>query len=300
MNLKLIQLTLATLLTSSISAQKPVWGLGYNAKHSDGQCPDLNKVIEDFKTMLTITDRIRTFGIQDCNQGELVIQAAKATGMKLSLGMFINQYDAEYNAEYSRLQALVGQYKDVFVGNVDSVIVGSEAIYRKETTNSAVAAKVVEVKKFLTGAGVPTLVTAADIKDNWYDSDLTKAVDMMYVNAYPYWEGIPIDQAINHLWWKIQEVKDRTPGKRFVLSETGWPQGGNNFGAAVPSKDNQIRFFNQFICSVAKSPVPLEYYWFSAFDETWNKDEAGMSWGIFDANRQLKPGYQFPVPCDKF
>ncbi|KXN70247.1 glycoside hydrolase family 17 protein [Conidiobolus coronatus NRRL 28638] len=300
MTFQLIKLAVLSLASLAVAADKPIFGLGYNAKHSNGQCPDLNKVIDDFNTMLTVTDRIRTFGINDCNQGELIVQASQATGMKVSLGIFINQYDQEFNSEFEKLKDLTYRYRDTFNKNVESVIVGSEAIYRKEITNDALAQKVYSVKGFLRDTGIASKVTAADIKDNWYPSPLLDAVDLMFVNAYPYWEGVPIKSGVDHLWSKIGEVMARTGGKRFVLGETGWPQGGKNFGDAYPSQENQIFFFEQFLCSVKKAPVPLEYYWFSAFDEAWKGTEADMKWGIFDENRSLKPGYKFPVDCSKY
>ncbi|KAI9297455.1 glycoside hydrolase [Neoconidiobolus thromboides FSU 785] len=248
--------------------------------------------------MQQITSRIRTFGLMDCNQGELLVQAAEKTGMQVSLGMFLNQYPAEFNNEFGKLKDLITRYRSTFEKYIPVIIVGSETLYRKELNFDELAVYIKQVKQYVqVEQKLNIKITTADTKDQWYPHATLEAVDFMMVNAYPYWESIPVEQAIDHLFQTIGKVKGATQqsGKQFVLGETGWPIGGDKMGNAIPSKDNQLLYFNQFYCRAKKENLP--YYWFSAFDESWKQNETRSDWGIFKEGGVVKQGYQLPPTC---
>ena len=43
---------------------------------------------------------------------------------------------------------------------------------------------------------------------------------------------------------KYTENKNKYPGKRIIISETGWPSSGNPYGPAQPSLAKQKKFIN--------------------------------------------------------
>jgi len=274
-----------------------MYGFGYNAKHADGSCPTLQKVVDDFKILKKNVGSIRTFGLNDCKQGALLIEASKQTGLQLNLGLFVNFNQAEFDSEFATLKTLISSYKDTFIKNVPSIIVGSETLYRKERTPKQLAEHINAVKKSLQDLKMNIKVTTADTKDMWAPNEVLDAVDYMMVNAYPYWESIPVEKAVDHLFVKIKEVKDRTKSanKLFVLGETGWPAGGDLMGPAIPSPQNQMIYYKGFVCRARREALP--YYYFAAFDEYWNANETKSAWGVLKTDGTPKNNYQVPLKC---
>lgn len=270
-------------------------GLGYNAKHADGSCPTLAKVVGDFNILKARCGGIRTFGLLDCGQGEFLVQAAEQTGLKVNLGLFVNYDKNQFENEFANLKVLIAKYRTTFEKYIPAIIVGSETLYRGEVSTDTLATYILRVKDYVQGQlKLDVKVTTADTKDMWYDHAALYAVDFMMVNAYPYWESVPVQDATNHLFNTIQAVKQRTAAanKEFVLGETGWPIGGAINGAAVPSQANQNLYFSQFYCRAAKEN--LKYYYFAAFDEFWNANETKSAWGVLQPDGALKPNYVIP------
>src|SRR5258708_4880334 len=81
------------------------------------------------------------------------------------------------------------------------------------------------------------------------------------------------------------------PNKEVIISETGWPSGGNTVGSAVPSPANAASYFLDF-----ESWAPAgqrKTFYFDAFDEAYkatvNEPQQGL-FGIFDQNAMMKYG----------
>ncbi len=104
--------------------------------------------------------------------------------------------------------------------------------------------------------------------------------DVVLANYYPYWEGVSIDVAVATLHRWHQRVVAAAPGKSVIVSETGWPGGGNAAGNAVPSPENASFYFLNFVSWARANDVP--YFYFEALDETWktaHEGPQGAHWG---------------------
>jgi hypothetical protein len=120
---------------------------------------------------------------------------------------------------------------------------------------------------------------------------LMAAVDVVFVNYYPYWEGVPVQYAVATIEAWHNQVTAAAGAKRVIVSETGWPSCGNTIGAAVPSPENQ-RFFALNVLSWARGRQ-VETFYFEAFDEAWkvvHEGPQGACWGVWDTQGALKPG----------
>jgi hypothetical protein len=72
------------------------------------------------------------------------------------------------------------------------------------------------------------------------------------------------------------------PGKKLMIGETGWPSAGPPHGAAVPSAENQARYFTDFLAWTKRQPDQVQYYYFDAFDEAWkNGEQSSVRTGDF-------------------
>src|SRR5690606_30431674 len=147
-------------------------------------------------------------------------------------------------------------------------------------------------------------VSTAEPPHIWLNHpELVKAVDYIGVQILPYWEGIPIDYAVDAVFERLDELRAAYPGKPIVVTEVGWPSRGKIIprrpypglseaelsAEAVPSLVNQATFMREFL-NRAKAE-DITYYVMEAFDQPWKAAEegaAGAFWGIYNADRQPK------------
>ncbi len=117
--------------------------------------------------------------------------------------------------------------------------------------------------------------------------------DVIMFNSYPYWEGISIDNAIKVQNDHHRDLVDQVKNKPIIVSETGWPSAGDTIKSAVPSPENSVKYFNDFVSWAHKNNV--QYFYFEAFDETWKANSEGSHgahWGIWDKDGNMKPGME--------
>jgi cellulose synthase/poly-beta-1,6-N-acetylglucosamine synthase-like glycosyltransferase len=128
--------------------------------------------------------------------------------------------------------------------------------------------------------------------------ELVKHVDFITVHLLPYWEGIPLEEAVNYAVNSVDELRRLYPGKPIVIGEVGWPSNGRTRQAAVASEANQATFLRRFLARAAEEKYI--YYIMEAFDQTWKRETegaVGAYWGVYNVERQ--PKFQFTDPIVK-
>ncbi|KAJ2025787.1 glycoside hydrolase 3 protein, partial [Coemansia sp. S85] len=269
-----------------------------------GACPTVDTVREDLSVLSKYTNQVRIYSVKDCNQGEPVLRAMENTDWKVQLGMWVSEVESVYEADRNELIRLAGLFD--FKKHVSAVIVGNEAIYRKEQTSAQIAAKVRDTKAALAKAGLGSIPVTASETWPHYDPTLIAAVDYVNVHAFPFWEGTPIAGAQDKVFQHIYDVQKLAGSKKVVVGETGWPDAGGNHEAAVPSLANEQRYLKEFICRANLEKI--DYIWFSAFDEAWkpvtNASDVETHWGVLKGDKSPKfasPMYDCKgfVPNDK-
>ena len=116
---------------------------------------------------------------------------------------------------------------------VTSVIVGNEALLRKEVTAHQLVALIQTVKR-----QIKQPVTYADVWEFWlHHPEIAPAVDFITIHLLPYWEDDPsgIDQALKHVGDVRQTFGNKFAPKDILIGETGWPSEGRQRETAVPS-----------------------------------------------------------------
>ena len=223
---------------------------------------------------------VRTFG---ATHGlEHTGRIAKEMGLKVAVGAWLSRNQAANEAEIENLIEIAQ------AGHADIVIVGSEVLLRKDLTLQQLLDYINRVKEAIP-VGIP--VTTADVYGIWMENpDLIKIVDEVWANYYPYWEGTPITCAMSRLDASHQLLTKAAGEKEVIISESGWPSGGNAIGKALPSLENACRYFGEFVTWAETRDV--KYFYFAGFDEKW-KIQGGLTqeghWGIFDSKGALKP-----------
>ncbi len=266
-----------------------VYGLNFSP-YLDGQNPNIpgTQIGEtQIRTRLAIiapyTKRIRSFG---CGDGlENAGRIAHENNLKIAMTAWLGTNSATNRQQIDCLKARMR------AGEVDIAVVGSEVLLRGDLTEAQLLAYISEVKNAVP-AGVTIPVTTADTYRQLLDHPaVISAVDILFVNYFPYWEGVNINYAIATVHYWHQQMIAAAGGKPVIVSESGWPSCGNSIDDAVPSPANASLYFQNFVSWARANAV--EYFYFSALDESWKalyEGPQGACWGIWNKSGILKPG----------
>lgn len=230
---------------------------------------------------------VRTYSVTGFDD---VPALAQKHGLKLMLGAWVSADAAATRLEIEKLIATANAYPDV----VQSVVIGNEALLRKEISGQQLAELITEVK-----GRVQQPVTYADVWEFWLKHpQVAPVVDFITIHLLPYWEDDPtgIDDAIEHVADVREQFGRLFAPKDIFIGETGWPSAGRQRETAVPSRANQARFIRGFIARAEHSG--WTYNLIEAFDQPWkrqNEGAVGGYWGLFDADRQDKSILAGPV-----
>ena len=236
------------------------------------------QVRRKLELLIPHTDWIRVFS---CTQGnEIIPKLAKEYGFRTLVGAWLSE-EKETNDE--ELQGLISLAS---AGYVDVAAVGNEVMYREELEEEELIDYILQAKEALNGIPVGYV-------DAYYEftnrPNITAACDVILANCYPYWEACHIDYSLLYMKQMYYQAVQAAPGKRVIITETGWPSSGDALGAAEPGYENALKYFiNAQDWSQREG---IEMFYFSAFDEGWKvgaEGSVGAFWGLWDANEQRK------------
>jgi exo-beta-1,3-glucanase (GH17 family) len=231
---------------------------------------------------------IRTYSVAGL---EALPEYAEKYGMQVLLGAWIGADPKLNEQELAKVVALAKRHP----ASVRAVVVGNEALLRREITGAQLAGYIQQVKAAL--PGVP--VTYADVWEFWLKHpEVAPACDFVTIHILPYWEDNPvsIDRAIPHIKKIREEIGLKIPGKEIIIGETGWPSQGRMREASLPSLENQARFIRGFIALAEQEH--WQYNLIEAFDQPWKRIKEGAVggyWGLFSSERVDKNILSGPV-----
>ncbi|MFA7383173.1 MAG: glycosyl hydrolase family 17 protein [Desulfurivibrionaceae bacterium] len=231
---------------------------------------------------------LRTYSVAGL---EAVPEYAAKYGMQVLLGAWIGADHKLNQQEIEKLIVLARKNPAV----VRAVVVGNEALLRREITGEQLADYIWQVNAALPGVAV----TYADVWEFWLrHPEVSQATDFVMIHILPYWEDNPvgIDQAMAHIKKIREEVGQKIPGKEIVIGETGWPSQGRMREGALPSLENQARFIRGFIALANEEH--WQYNLIEAFDQPWKRIKEGAVggyWGLYSPERLDKHVLAGPV-----
>jgi exo-beta-1,3-glucanase (GH17 family) len=279
-------LYLPLIVNGEAAAGTAFYGLDFSP-YLAGQSPNQGTQITEtqlrarMQIVAPYTGWVRSYGMD--SGLELTGKVAHELGLKAALGAWLGR-DMAANAK--QIASLIQAAK---AGQADLLIVGSETLYRGDLSESQLVAYIQQVKAAVP-AGIP--VGTADVGAEFKDHPaVTQAVDVVLANLYPFWSGYGIVNAANDLNGSYEVVKAAAGGKTILISETGWPTCGANYGNAVPSLQNAQTYLQTFLTWARTNQVG--YFYFEAFDEAWKSSSgtaAEACWGIWDQDGKAKPG----------
>ncbi len=252
----------------------------------EGQAPGAQVSAAHIRARLDVirphTGWVRTFSCTDGHEQAAAI--AKSMGMKTLVGAWLGT-DAAINE-----REIDGVIAVARAGHADIVAVGNEVLLREDLSEGDLIAQIERVKAAL--RDLPTAVPVGYV-DAYYLFEkhprVTAACDVVMTNCYPFWEGCPREQAVAYMQSMMQRTRAAAPGKRVLISETGWPDQGSNFHGAVPSEEGAMRYFIDTIRWAREDKI--EIFYFAAFDEAWKvgaEGDVGAYWGLWDKDAKPK------------
>lgn len=245
----------------------------------------------DMSAISGFANGVRTYSSLG-SQGE-VPEIAARQGLDVTLGLWISDDKARNEREIARAIELA-----YTVRGIDRVVVGNEALLRAEVTDAELAAYIKRVRAALP-ARIP--VGTADVWSEIVKAKETiDASDFMGVHVLPYWEGVPVENALTWIRDRLDTVRKAHPGKPLFVGEVGWPSGGNNFHDAYPSREAQAEVVRNF--AMEAGMLGIAYNVVEAFDGVWKttiEGAPGPSWGVLDADRAPKWPLAGAVPASQ-
>lgn len=160
-------LAAATALAAAIPSVSAYWkGFNVAANNEDGSC----KTTAQWETAFTKLQKlpgdftsVRLYAASDCNTLEYAVPAAIATGTKILVGIWTEDA-AHYTAEKDALKAALAAHGSDWI---IAISVGSEDLYRGDTTASALAQQIYDVRGMVRALGVTQEVGHTDTWTAW-------------------------------------------------------------------------------------------------------------------------------------
>jgi len=277
-------------------SEEPPWpariqGFSFQPMRADDdplrkEYPTVGEIDEDLALLQGDAFAVRTYSVQD-TLAQIPLLAA-GHGLNVALGGWIG---ADLDANETELNKLI-QVFEQSPRNIIRVIVGNEAVLRKEVTLRQLTGYLDRVRE-----KVWRPVSTAEPWHIWLKHpELAEHVDFIAVHMLPYWEGVPLEQAVDYVMHRYDELKAAFPGKPIVIAEVGWPSNGRRLKGAVASPSNQTRFLRRFLARAEAEGYI--YYVMEAFDQPWKSEiegAIGTYWGVYNSDREPKFAFTQPV-----
>lgn len=248
----------------------------------EGQAPGSKITEEQIRKRIEIikpfTKWIRTFSCTDGN--ELIPAIAREYGLKTLVGAWLGKNECINELE------IINAIKLAKDGNADILAIGNEVMYRGDLSEEELLYHLLSVK-----GEVPDVPVS--YVDAYYEFEnrpkITETCDLILASCYPFWEGCSIEYSLLYMKDMYNRTVRAANGKKVIISETGWPNLGEEFYGAEPSYENALRFFiNTQLWSKEDN---IDIFYFSSFDEPWkinDEGDVGAFWGLWDKNENQK------------
>lgn len=258
-----------------------VHGISFSP-YMDGQSHGTEISKQQIRSRLDIispyTNWIRTFSCIEGNQHTPGI--AHENGLKTMVGVGLTDDHERNEIEFENALEIARS------GHADILAIGNEVLLRNDMSEAALLEYIQRAKAVV--PDVPVGYVDAYFLFEEYPR-ITEACDVILINCYPFWEHCPAEYALFFTKEMYHRSLKIAAGKKVIISETGWPNIGAPYGAAVPSPDNALNYFID--CYQWANDEGIDIIYFSSFDELWKVDDegdVGAYWGLWDKDGKLK------------
>lgn len=242
----------------------------YSPYENDGTCKSYSTVLSDLKLIASKgIQELRVYG-NDCNYLTTVLPISKTLGLVVNQGFWISSAGVDsIDSAVEDLIEYVTSGAASYSWEVFSYFtVGNEAIISNYCTVSELISKISEVKSKLTTAGYSGKVTTSEPPVSFENNPelcTDSEIDFVGINPHSYFDAdVSAAQAGSFVQGQIAITKQYCGSKDIVVTETGYPNAGNQNGLNIPSAENQLLAL-QSIFDVVGTDVTI----LTTFDDYW-------------------------------
>src|SRR5579859_4009810 len=249
------------------------------------QMPTDAEIDEDLALLEGKVNAVRTYSVASTLAD--VPELADRHGVNVALGAWLDSHLDKNEDQLKTAIEVASSHQ-----NVVRVLIGNEVLLRGDLTLE-------QLERYLDRARAPLSqpVGTAETWNTWLTHpDLAQHVDFIGVHLLPYWEGVPVDEAVEYSFAQLKRLQKTFPHKPIVIAEIGWPSRGRTHESAVASVSNEALFLRRFLYRARREQVT--YYVMEAFDQPWKaymEGAVGSYWGVYDVNRQPKFAFTAPI-----
>ncbi|KAL4803027.1 glycoside hydrolase superfamily [Aspergillus unguis] len=268
----------STAVPTGASAQM---GMTFTPYNSDGSCMAKDDVLQQVGLIKQKGfTHVRVYGT-DCNTLEYVGDSCKTHGLQMILGVYIDGNGIDAARPQIKEITKWGQWDLVSL-----IAVGNEAVNSGICSASDLASFISEAASAFSAAGYTGEVTTAEPIDVWLNNGaaLCPAVDILGANLHPFFNAeFSASEAGTLVSNQINDLSKVCSGKDVINLETGWPNGGDANGKAIPNPEQQKIAIKSLVEKVGKKSV-----FFSYADDAWKSKSGDNSfnvethWGCLD------------------
>lgn len=251
----------------------------YSPYTAGGGCKDAGAVSADVSAIKNAGFAAVRLYSTDCSGLENVGNACKDNGLKLVLGVFIDE---------KGIDAARPQVTDIISWGqwqlVELIVIGNEALFNHYCDVGALAGFIAESKAQFHSAGYDGPCTTTEILDTWQHegSSLCDVVDVLGANVHPFFNAdVSPEEAGTFTAGQLDLLGKVCPGKEVYNLESGWPHSGEANGKATPGPDHQHTALMGIMENVGAKTA-----FFSFEDDMWKNPGAfavEQSWGCTKA-----------------
>jgi exo-beta-1,3-glucanase (GH17 family)/cellulose synthase/poly-beta-1,6-N-acetylglucosamine synthase-like glycosyltransferase len=256
-----------------------------NEDPTQGQMPTDAEIDSDLALLEGHVNAVRTYSVEKTLAD--IPELADRHGLNVALGAWLDNHHDKNEEQLQTVIDLANTHQ-----NVVRVIIGNEVLLRGDLPLADLEGYLDRAR-----AAIGPPVGTAETWDVWLAyPELAQHVDFIGVHLLPYWEGVPVDQAVDYALTQFKRLQRAFPRKPIVIAEIGWPSRGRTRESAVASDANEALFLRRFLYRAHQQQIV--YYVMEAFDQPWKaymEGAVGSYWGVYDVNRHPKFAFTAPI-----
>ncbi|KAF7867398.1 hypothetical protein EAF04_005481 [Stromatinia cepivora] len=221
----------------SIGSSGKQWAMTYSPYQDSGACKTAEQVTSDIAIIASKGFVAVRMYSTDCSGLENIGSAAKSAGIKLIIGIFIDETGCSGAARQVTELIAWGQWS-----LVELIVVGNEAIFSGHATASELAGFISSSSASFKSAGYTGQITTTEPLNIWqeYTSILCSVVDITGANLHPFFNAqTTAENAGKFALSQLELAESICPGLPAVNLECGWPSAGDCNGLACPGTSEQ-------------------------------------------------------------
>lgn len=254
------------------------YGMTFSPYTESGACMTQDQVTKNVKIIKDKGFNLVRVYSTDCNGLEYIGNACKELGMNMILGVYIESSGASGAQDQVTAITNWAQW-----GMVELIVVGNEAISSGYISAPELASFISSAKSAFQSAGYTGRVTTTEPIDIWQEygvQTLCSPVDIVGANIHPFFNSETTAEQAGAFALAEYKILEGICGKDVLNLETGWPNGGNPNGLAIPGEAEQ----NTAIHSIAQA-IGSKSIFFSYANDDWKAPGAfgvEQHWGCAD------------------